>query len=829
MTYRSIDRRRFTYLLSLGTDETELRKFFSDCRIQLIRRGGKVQNLPHGDKARIRVLVYELPASTDEIVRKWFSEHLTMADPESPEAVVETFKLHEEMDEEVEEETARRLARSCLVHLFKDDTPPVLLEFLRTPIGGQERDEEQAQEALLAPKSLDANEFAHVLVDLVQGHDLDKHLDDLPPDMAAVGAVLQEAMQGHNKEARELLAPLPAGSPARTTLEQYLNQQEARYLKEPPRGLAPLEPQVFNGTFDHESDEILGYCTKSDPPKAVFVHPIAVVRMGTVQVLTGEVRRRLFPETGDVMSFAGPGNPRQPRRGEVGVWRVAEHQTDKATHFHIIGDLRKVYEVLTVPFPSTDYDSVREFIKECAERTEGKLLQPTLFVLRDGLIVGPRTDRPDLQKDEIYELGLLSWNSLPCLRSEGRLFVLGPLPKEQGIYECASIAISVRKLLRPHIGPRSSPVGLTRAQLSELAQSLESNESDLNATRLQRVRAELERMGQNREALEAVVNELLAHPTVKERIAELVQEEANKQTAEKSQIQTEISRLQKERGEWEERIRKQRDEHRKLREETGNVVRAAFEKARTDSVGTLAELAVFQELTGSNTRQQRDDTTLDSMSPFQPVVRELTKADSNPISVLRSLGVGNQHANAFALAGELAFSVGMIMCVRGIAARLAVERWAQCIGRGVLIDSTVGLVDDSPLRNALSRAMRPEVIAILDANLSALDIYARPIADAVIDKLSKGQDDRLPAVLISICDGVGSLPVPKVFERLSITIDMDARHEFGRSDLMERAFDPEDGFLQARLWGPMANRLRDSLKRLDGEKQALVLAVLSTK
>src|SRR5688572_2870264 len=109
MTYRSIDRRRFTYLLSLGTDAVELRKFFTDSRIQLIQRGAKVQNLPSGDKARVRVIAHDLPSSAEEVLRSWFSEHVTMADPEPAHTIVEMFKLHEELGEELHEEVARRL------------------------------------------------------------------------------------------------------------------------------------------------------------------------------------------------------------------------------------------------------------------------------------------------------------------------------------------------------------------------------------------------------------------------------------------------------------------------------------------------------------------------------------------------------------------------------------------------------------------------------------------------------------------------------------------------------------------------------------------------
>ena len=88
MAYRGIDKKRFTYLLSLGTDEFELKRFFADCRIQLIQSGGRVQNLPQGSKARIQMLAAGLPPSADDVIQAWFAKHLTMVDPEEAEAVI---------------------------------------------------------------------------------------------------------------------------------------------------------------------------------------------------------------------------------------------------------------------------------------------------------------------------------------------------------------------------------------------------------------------------------------------------------------------------------------------------------------------------------------------------------------------------------------------------------------------------------------------------------------------------------------------------------------------------------------------------------------------
>jgi len=163
------------------------------------------------------------------------------------------------------------------------------------------------------------------------------------------------------------------------------------------------------------------------------------------------------------------------------------------------------------------------------------------------------------------------------------------------------------------------------------------------------------------------------------------------------------------------------------------------------------------------------------------------------------------------------------------AARPLVERWAQTIGKGVIIDSTVGLLDDSPFRTCLAEAMRPEVIAVLDANLSALDIYARPISDAVIDAISRNDSGNAPAILFSLSDSVGHLPVPKSVERLPVGFDLDRRYEFQGieiGDLMLRAFAPDEGLLATKLWGPACERLRDYVTKLDSDTQALVLPVL---
>lgn len=844
MAYLGIDRKRFTYLLSLGTDEFELKQFFTECRAQLILHGGKVQNLPHGLTARIRTLAFDLPPSTDQVVRAWFAKHVTMAAPEEAEAVVDAFKHYEELEEDLPEDAARRCARSCLVHLFSKNPPVTLLDFLKTTIGGSSGGEEDAAPPTEPrPQTLQAETYPaqlpHVLVNLVEGRDADEHLEGLPTELATFIAGLQAAAQDRMKEAQDAIETLSCDSVLRTSLERFVKRQESKRASRDtsPRGLRIVGREIFEGAFDCERDEVLAYCATADRTTAVFVHPIAVVRGGRAELLTEETRKKSFPESGDLIAFLGLGHPRQPRRGEMGVWRVAEHETEKATHFHLASEKRSVYEIRTVPFPSTEYDSVREFLKDHAVQAGKHSLQPFLFLLDDGLIVGARGEATDLSKDETFVSGLLAWNSLPALRLEGRLFALGPLPKEQSVFECADLSATVRKLFRPFVrGAKGDPGRLTRAQLSELAESLGSGETGLDMLRIQRIKGELGRLGEHGEALEALVSTLMDHPIVKTRIDELVQQEAAKLLEQKNSLRTDILRLQKERAEWEGRIRKLEEEHHKVGDETSKVVKAAFEKARTQGVARLAEVAIFQALSTPQNVPLSTTASLPvrSASIAQPNVRDLAPSDRDVISTLRTLGVQKQQATAFALLGEVALECGLMLCVKGVAARRAVEDWASAIGKSaVLFDSTVGLLDDNSIKDVLARDPSPDVLAVLDANLSALDIYARPLSDLVLARVTEPTPGPRPTIVLALAEGVGSLPLPKTFERISISIDLDERYDFGGiSDdegLRSEVVNPDNGSLYRRLWRPAADSVCKQIEGLEPEQRVLVLSIWASQ
>ncbi len=251
---------------------------------------------------------------------------------------------------------------------------------------------------------------------------------------------------------------------------------------------------------------------------------------------------------------------------------------------------------------------------------------------------------------------------------------------------------------------------------------------------------------------------------------------------------------------------------------------------------TLAELAVFQALSvTANVPEVTAQSPAQRWgSIVQPIVRDLIPVDGDLISILRSLGVPVQRATALEALGEVALKAGLMICLKGVAARLAVESWAKTIGRtAVLFDSTIGLIDTGALREILAGVPTHDVLALLDANLSALDIYARPISDLVLSRLTRPDSEPKPAILLALTEGVGSLPLPKTFESISASMNLDTRYIFrSASDLgemMSMANDPEENTPYACLLRPAADRLQMQIEKLEPETRALVLSILITQ
>lgn len=838
MAFLAIDRKRFEYLLLIGTEEHELRQFFEDSRKALIFHGAKVQHLPKGHLARIKSITSDLPSKTDVDVQAWFSKYLTVIDPIDPPRIVEEFKLYEELREDLPPDEARRLARSCLFHLFKRPVPEELVQFLRTPLDDGEvlRKKAPIPESHTSATALPVvdciADLPKIFFKLLSGEDIDELATDLPDEIGTYLVGLQAAKLGNFKRAHDALDALKADSSIRTGLEDFIRHHESDASHSPvvSKGAIVHTPQSFDGMSLEEGDQVLAYCSNASRPAAVFLRPLGVLRSGIVRLISETDAHRLFPDTGSLISFVGPNYPKQPIQGELGIWSVSEHETDKKTHFHLSSEKRSVYVVRTVPFPSSDPDSVRRFLQEnhSATRTSP---QPSLYELSDGLILSARSERSDLARDEAFELGLPAYESLSAFRLEGRLHVVGPLPKESLVFDCGDLGSAVRALFRSRnaIGPLS----LSKSQIRELANSLSGAETSLSSQRINRLEGALHRLEHEREAFDAAIAHIQTLPETEARVQEYVQSQASSRLLAKSEVEAEIARLQRERLELDVKLAKQREDLKKLKDDTARTVKLAFDKARSDGLTKLlADVAIFEGVSSlKGAASHGGPASLMSQGRGLRRVNISFDAESDVPSLLRRYGVSKRKAAAFICVAKLAQSTGLVVGFRGVLARPVVRAWAEALGPDCSVfEGAVGLVDDEMLAEVCSTTALATPLVLLDANLSALDLYARPISDKIFSHVAGERSDVLAPLFMVLSAGIGALPVSSAFKQLMLVLDFEKEYVFSKiaGDRVEYTSDEFLGLpAVSSLWVDAGRRLFAEFALLGSDEQELVCAILA--
>ena len=147
-----------------------------------------------------------------------------------------------------------------------------------------------------------------------------------------------------------------------------------------------------------------------------------------------------------------------------------------------------------------------------------------------------------------------------------------------------------------------------------------------------------------------------------------------------------------------------------------------------------------------------------------------------------------------------------------------------------MLECGFGETDDRAVRAALCDA--PVALAILDANLSPLDFYARPLVDAVLRRLAGIHDQTFETrVLMSMVDGTAALPLPAIAESLSLRVYLDHIPVFFEEgedvawlDEIEDTEQPVKWF--AQLWKPARTKVLNYLRALPADDAALILSAL---
>ena len=826
MTYRDLNSVKFAFLLASGTFDDELKRFFAESQRQLIIGHARVQNLPNGRDNRIKVLSEKLPRTTDEVVRSWFAANVTMPDMLPLEEVISDLSLYDQIGEPIPDEQAKRLARSALVHLFAEEPAPTeLIDFLKRRPGGEEEHQAPVQAAPGRPGSsfshpnnpeagvamgvgeTDAH-IASLVSAVVLGDEpgIDEALGPLSQSLQTLVNALINIRAGNIEKATALAQTLEPESHAAKLVQRAMTlaRHKPGKVDATVPGLHIKVPKLLEA-YDEVSnlDVVAAYSAQTD--KVVFLRPLAIVVGKNIYRLTSEHRARLFPESGDVMSYREPGR-RLPRPGELVRWIVEERDVPGGrTRFHYVKEPSQIVEVISVPFPSSAPDEVRASIKQIMTDRPASNPHP-MFALADGVSIWP--PRGDPRRDESYEQPWQAWGSLDVWLIDGRQYCLGVPQLPSSSIDLSPLEAAFKKLVKNVVDEQKFQ--FTKSQLRDLGSLIRAQDLGDVTLRASRVADAIDRIRIDADSIETLLPVLVKKEEINARVESIVSVQVAEKLREKTGIAVEIEtmrvrlgELQRERKDLDKKIKKQRSE-------IETVVRETFSRAIQDGVATLAQAEVFRSLSTVSEARRETQSDLQHTSEVEVSVGSDALSTADGVSKLVKLGIGRRRAEVLAGLSLVLSRSGGCLILRGKDSR----EFAKILGRidssihGVL-DVPMGLVSGAPVARAMQRVGHLDSIVVLGADLSPLEVYGSPILDALVDAALNDDSRVALKVVMSCIGGELSIPIARSIRRLAVVVDVDQKW-----DHLERSLGELDEH-DIPLMKPLVAKLTSNVEQLD--------------
>ncbi|MEW8645696.1 MAG: hypothetical protein AB2563_06330 [Candidatus Thiodiazotropha endolucinida] len=809
MAFLNVNQSKLACLLAQGTHDGELKKFFVDSRIQMILKGARVQNLPHGRNERIRTICERLPPKTDNILRDWFQRNIWVSDPLLVSDVIEYLVLHFDEDEPLAEADAGHIARSALMYLCADAPDRDLLSFLQRAPGSQSIEEDlESTIPISTSKDVDLDsedvldgmpdeetpvlhgfELSELIASIVAGDDsaIDEALAPFPQNTRIFVDAIQYARNGEIDVANEHLELLDPDGPELELVRTAITRaQHINNAKSVPTGVHVYLPKHLKEVTQSGIYNIVGTVTNISKAGTVFVRPLFLVEGDKLYLLNYEDRISLFPQSGDVMTYQNV-LQRPVKHRDLVHWMVAEYDVmEGGIHFHMESELSPLIEVFKLPVPSSDPDEVRERIKTIASSGRTSVGQQTVFILSDGLAVASPIS-VDYSREEAFDEPWQAWASIETWLIEGHQYCLDLEHDATSSLDLSPLDTAFRKLLKDL--EAESEISISRAQKRELAALLRDRSSDSTLLRTKRVASSLERIALEGEELNAVLKLLGSREEVKRRVEQLVAKRFEKHQAEKSGLQKEIETLERRKSKLVKESRKLERNNKKLADSTMVSVKEAFSKAVNEGVATLTNTEIFRTLMGSGNNESLNIYESVSTGSIESwtVIGALTRSDVK--ARLMALGLNGRQATVLTELTALAVKSGICFVLKGYGARQYVQVLSRldCDAIGI-IEIPMGLTSGAFLSHAIGSMTDIQRLVLLNVDLSALEAYGARLIDPYFDSELGGQTNNRP-LLFSCNGGDMSLPLPNFLEKIAIFVDLNAPWDEGERTLEDIEID----------------------------------------
>jgi hypothetical protein len=773
------------------------------------------------------------------IVRAWFAERLaTDTTTTSCDETLAYFAAVERNELPHSEEIARKHARSTLRHILDETCDQLLLEFLRTPVGGQRAPGElmPADEALVGVEEEVPNDalseqialLARAVLDPMSVLRADSEPRSIFERFSRSLALLRLGDVPQFLQERQALADHKEFNAA---FEVCINTLGARSH----RGFVELAFQDAeeSADFDLRSVEVVAECKNViSGGNAAFLSPVGIWDGSGIHRCSASGYARIFPTNGDIYAPGSTPGVRVPERGELGVWRVEIYETDRPVRARIKRAVTSLAEVVRLPVPSTNHDSVRDALSTIHEAHSSGVV----FELLDRLLVKPRRRIPDLIKERFSE-PFDAWSELKGFAWKGRRYALCPPGQPEFLYDCAEPELFLKKLLSLE-GRFERQPKLTKSQIKELVESVWEAHHGIDLVRLEGLRRSLDRYVATDELLAGVTAMLLEQPRVKKSLESAMKEAVEKAVALKKELADELRKLSTRKSQLESELREWESTQRKIPSQVTKAIRDAFERARADGVKALAETAVVQAIAGalgapgSGSSQSSAGITTSDIVWSVDDGRSRQPPGLTLAQLLSKIGVSAGRVDAYAKAIEVAASAGVMVAFKGTAGATAAIEVARQVAAGEICIGrvTLGAIDSSAcsMQLADSRA-NGRAIVLTNANLSDIEVYGSTLVEHVVDRLAFAREDKRPLLIVSLADGPSALPLEGTVASICVVISLDANEPLGGmssgSELLEHIEVLEKKSTR-RVWRPMVRALLGALERIDESDAQLAAPVI---
>jgi len=788
MSYKNVDKDRLGFLFSHAFEVRKLKEFLTKNKKALILCGVRLDNIPNNYERGLKVIV-SLPERANHLLERWLEK--TLAEHQSArlvEELIDDFRQHETSEVDWNKDELTDSSKSVLRSLIREDCPKELLEFLRTPIGeSTNRNGNKGQ-----PQSIEDEQTVCEGDDKVQKL-ISMVLEDEAPDTG--GYLSQQAIllkiiiavkSGRIGEAKELYERLDDGGDQRGVAKNIISQAESIEENPPNRncGIVMLGPtdELDIDDLIPEDLAVLGVCRRIVPGKpgqnVHFVEPIGVLNQEGFHVLGQSSLERLFPDVGRLIAYSDSAHFKLPGEDEFGLWRWTKFETSRDIKCRLHDIVNEVYCVERIPFESTQYESVKNWIK-----TYKKGANKPLFCLKDNIIIKPHVNIIDYTMadfDEPFD----AWSSLPAIKWGDLFLVVQRLPATEMKYDCSDTSMLAKKLLKLDLQLFDIPK-LKASQVKDLIAFMKSGQFQASAKQIERLEVELNKYADIRDGLSQIVELIVNRPDIKDAIETEKRKAVQEMVEQQVKLKSMIENLRAEKTKIEEQIAKESKTLKQLPNTISKNIAQAFEEARKHGEKVLGELALFKCL-------MKDSPPNPNMASDKHPICGVTFRQPSGMPLIEALGrTGLPRVTSRVFSGFVPsiIKAGFIPVFKGRFSSLIAEEIVRSLAqtRAMIIDIPVGLVSSGIFKDLVAPHADIDTVLIRNANLSPLESYGPELCEIAEKCLVNHDEKPNVAMLMTLSNNTFAFDIPNDFSWNCAMIDLNARMAPGSDYDIEEA------------------------------------------